>query len=386
MQKVLGMEWLETVVLENTLAVWLTALAVLLGGLLVVLVGHRFIVRPLMRRYSKRREDAAATKAAEALETEDEQATLAVKTVAATAVSDSTRLFERQVRFFLVCLVLFVSAQIPVWSDKLESVVNGLVSVLLVMASVRLLLGVYQFVMSRMMAARKEDAAKVHALRTVNFLVRLFAWVIALILILDNFGVNISTLLAGLGIGGIAIALAAQTVLGDLFSGLVIFFDRPFEVGDFISVGEHAGAVEKIGIKTSRIRSIGGEQIVLPNTDLTSARIRNFKRLQRRRVLFAIGVAYETPIAKLREVPGWIAEIITRQQAATFDRAHFMTYGDSALQFEIVFYIESNDYLVYMDTRQAVNLGIKEKFEAEGIDFAYPTRTVFVKSLNAPSV
>jgi small-conductance mechanosensitive channel len=380
------LKWMQLEVMNNTMAVWLTAAAVLIGGLLVVLLAHRFVLRPILRRFARAREAAAVDKAAatEASAPETMQAPqigLSAGAALSATVSNALDKFERKMRFFLVSLVIYLSFQIPGWGEKLEPVVNGLVSVLLVLASVSLLLGVYQYVMSRMMAAREEDAARVHALRTVNFLVRLAVWVLALVLILDNFGVNVSTLLAGLGIGGIAIALAAQTVLGDLFSGLVIFFDRPFELGDFISVGEHMGSVEKIGIKTSRIRSIGGEQIVLPNTDLTSARIRNFKRLQRRRVVFTVGVAYETPTEKLRQIPGWIAEIISAQETATFDRAHFVTYGDSALQYEIVFFIETSEYLVYMDIRQQVNLDIKEKFESEGIDFAYPTRTVFVKSM-----
>ena len=378
------MKWMQLEFLNNPVSVWLTAAAMLFGGLLVVLLGHRFVIRPILRRFSKTLEEAAASKTGEAMETQAARTVAAVGTSVPNTVAAALENFERKIRLFLVSLIVYLAFQVPDWGEELESIVNGLVSVLLVLASVSLLLGVYQYVMSRAMAARAEDAARVHALRTVNFLVRLAVWVLAVVLILDNFGVNVSTLLAGLGIGGIAIALAAQTVLGDLFSGLVIFFDRPFELGDFISVGEQMGAVEKIGIKTSRIRGIGGEQIILPNTDLTSARIRNFKRLQRRRVVFSVGVAYETPTEKLRHIPEWISAIISEQEMATFDRAHFVTYGDSSLQFEIVFFIESSDYLVYMDTRQNVNMAIKAKFEAEGIEFAYPTRTVFVKMQGEP--
>lgn len=378
--------WMETEFMGNTFAIWLSALGVLVGGLLIVLLGQRFVLQPLLRRYAKRRGAIAATKAVEELQSaQGSDSELVQNTMEATrtdvvqSVSAAAKRFEKQLRFLLVSLVLFAAIGIPEWGDNVAPVLQGLATVLLVLASVLFLLGIYQFVMARFMVSRQEDAGRLQALRTVNFLVRLLVWIIAVVLVLDNFGVNITTLLAGLGIGGIAIALAAQTLLGDLFSGLVIFFDRPFELGDFISVGDLSGSVEHIGVKTTRIRSIGGEQLVLPNTDLTSSRIRNFKRLQRRRVSFRIGVAYETPTKALREIPGWIEQIVCAEKNATFDRAHFTSYSESSLQYEIVFFIESSDYLVYMDTLQAVNLAIKERFEEEGILFAYPTRTVYMK-------
>lgn len=378
--------WMETEFMGNTLATWLSTVSVLVGGLLVVLLGQRFVLQPLLRRYANHRGAVAVKQAEEELRTAQEAGSdpedSAMETVredVIQSVSAAASRFEKQLRFLLVSLVLFAAAQIPEWGDRVAPVLKGLATVLLVLASVLFLLGIYQFVMARFMVSRQEDAGRLQALRTVNFLVRLLVWIIAVVLVLDNFGVNITTLLAGLGIGGIAIALAAQTLLGDLFSGLVIFFDRPFELGDFISVGDLSGSVEHIGVKTTRIRSIGGEQLVLPNTDLTSSRIRNFKRLQRRRVSFRIGVAYETPTKALREIPGWIAQIVCDEKNATFDRAHFTSYSDSSLQYEVVFFIESSDYLVYMDTLQAVNLAIKECFEAEGIQFAYPTRTVYLK-------
>jgi small-conductance mechanosensitive channel len=377
------LKWMQLEVMNNTMAVWLTAAAVLIGGLLVVLLAHRFVLRPILRRFARAREAAAVDKAAatEASAPETTQAPqigISAGAALSATVSNALDKFERKMRFFLVSLVIYLSFQIPGWGEKLEPVVNGLVSVLLVLASVSLLLGVYQYVMSRMMAAREEDAARVHALRTVNFLVRLAVWVLALVLILDNFGVNVSTLLAGLGIGGIAIALAAQPVLGALFSGLGSFFDA-FELGDFISVASTWVPWRKSASRHPA--SAHRRRADCPaNTDLTSAASGTSSGCSAA-VVFTVGVAYETPTEKLRQIPGWIAEIISAQETATFDRAHFVTYGDSALQYEIVFFIETSEYLVYMDIRQQVNLDIKEKFESEGIDFAYPTRTVFVKSM-----
>ena len=185
-----------------------------------------------------------------------------------------------------------------------------------------------------------------------------------------------------LGIGGIAIALAAQAILGDLFSYFVIFFDRPFEVGDFILVGDKVGVVEYTGIKTTRIRALGGEQLVFSNTDLTNSRIHNFKQMERRRVVFKLGVIDQTKAEQLEEVTKIVREVIEQQPDASFDRGHFASYGDFSLNFEFVYYVTGGDYVKYMDTQQAINLEIYRAFEQRGIEFAYPTQTVFVSKTN----
>ncbi len=222
------------------------------------------------------------------------------------------------------------------------------------------------------------DSSQNTAYRGILTILKLVVWVLALVVLLDNFGVKISALVAGLGIGGLALAFAAQKVLGDLFSYFSIFFDRPFEIGDFVIVGEFQGTVEHIGIKSTRIRSLGGEQLIFANTDLTNSRLRNYKRMINRRVVFKIGVTYGTPAAKVKEIPAMVAEIIKGISGAIFDRAHFASYGDFSLNFEIVYYVEGGDYLKYMDIQQAINLAIKEAFAKKKIDFAYPTQTLFV--------
>jgi small-conductance mechanosensitive channel len=209
-------------------------------------------------------------------------------------------------------------------------------------------------------------------------IIRLAVWGLAAVLLLDNYGVKISALVAGLGIGGLAVAFAAQKVLGDLFSYFSIFFDRPFEIGDFIVVGEFTGTVEHIGIKSTRVRSLSGEQLIFANNDLTNSRLRNYKRMTNRRAVFRIGVTYGTPAAKVREIPAMIEKIIRDLPGAIFDRAHFAAYGDYALQFEIVYYVEGGDYLKYMEIQQQINLSIMEAFSREKIEFAYPTQTVYV--------
>ncbi|PIU18673.1 MAG: mechanosensitive ion channel protein MscS [Elusimicrobia bacterium CG08_land_8_20_14_0_20_44_26] len=208
--------------------------------------------------------------------------------------------------------------------------------------------------------------------------VKFIVWSVAGLFLLDNLGFKVSTILAGMGIGGIAIALAAQTVLGDLFSYFAIFFDRPFGVGDFIVVGDMMGVVESIGIKTTRIKSLSGEQLILSNNDITSSRLRNYKMMERRRVVFKIGVTYETPVQKLKEIPAVIEEIIKGIEGTAFDRAHFASYGAFSLDFEIVYYIIGGDYNKYMDIQQNINFSIKEEFEKRKIDFAYPTQIVYI--------
>ncbi|MBW2686853.1 MAG: mechanosensitive ion channel family protein, partial [Deltaproteobacteria bacterium] len=204
-------------------------------------------------------------------------------------------------------------------------------------------------------------------------------WALVLLLILDNLGVDVTALVAGLGIGGIAIALAVQNVLSDLFASLSIVLDKPFIPGDFVVVGDMAGSVEHIGIKTTRIRSISGEQLIFSNADLLGSRIRNFGRMRERRVVFSLGVTYQTPADKLEGIPGMIRESIEAQDQVRFDRSHFASYGDSALNFETVYYVGSSDYATHMDILQAVNLAIYRKFASEGIEFAYPTQTLFVE-------
>ncbi|MDR3370769.1 mechanosensitive ion channel family protein [Rhodoferax sp.] len=214
----------------------------------------------------------------------------------------------------------------------------------------------------------------------LSFLGRMALWSLAVLLILDNLGLNVSALIASLGIGGIAVALAVQNILGDLFASLSIAIDKPFVIGDFIIVDDLMGTVEHVGLKTSRIRSLGGEQIIFSNNDLLKSRIRNYKRMQERRVVFAIGVTYDTAEAQLELIPGMIRQAIEAQPAARFDRAHFKGFGAFSLDFEAVYYVRESDYNVYMDAQQAINLQLVREFAAHGIGFAFPTQTLHIAS------
>jgi small-conductance mechanosensitive channel len=212
----------------------------------------------------------------------------------------------------------------------------------------------------------------------LKLIINIVIWFVGLAFLFDNLGYDLTAIIAGLGIGGIAIALAAQNILGDLFNYFVIFFDKPFEVGDFVVVDDKNGVIEHIGIKTTRIKTLSGEQLVFANSDLTSSRIHNFKRMQQRRVLFKIGVTYSTPLDKLTQIPSVIKEIVLEQDPVRFDRVHFQSYGDSSLTYEIVYYVLSSEYNTYMDIQQAINLRIYEEFQKMEVSFAFPSRTLYL--------
>lgn len=227
--------------------------------------------------------------------------------------------------------------------------------------------------------SQKRNAARVTTLRAAGFIIKLVLAVIAAVVILDNIpGVEITALIASLGITGIAVALAVQNILSDLFASLSIVLDKPFVIGDFIIVDTHMGTVENIGLKTTRLRSLSGEQLVFSNNDLLKSRVRNFKRMAERRVVFSLGVTYQTPPDKLKQILATIRQIIESQEMTRFDRAHFQGFADSALTLEVVYYVLDPDYNRYMDIQQAINLAILQSFAEEGLEFAYPTRTLYL--------
>ncbi|NJN17119.1 MAG: mechanosensitive ion channel family protein [Oscillochloris sp.] len=227
------------------------------------------------------------------------------------------------------------------------------------------------------------NAGAVSTVRILSFVARVVLYSVLLLLALDNIpGVEITSLIAGLGIGGIAVALAVQNILSDIFASLTITLDKPFVLGDFIIVGDYLGTVEQIGIKTTRLRSLSGEQLIFANSDLLNSRIRNFQRMQERRIVFSVGVLYETPAARLRIIPQILRDAVEAQEQVRFDRAHFRTFADFSLDFEVVYYVLSSDYNLYMDIQQAINLMIFDRFEAEQIGFAYPTQQLYVSGVS----
>ncbi len=234
------------------------------------------------------------------------------------------------------------------------------------------------YIIKRQLKGR-DDAHTRSAMKLLGNIAKGLLWVIGLLLFLSNLGINITSLIAGLGVGGIAIALALQNVLSDLFSSFAIYLDRPFVVGDFIVLGADMGTVEKIGIKTTRIKTLRGEELVVSNQELTTARIQNFKQMRERRITFEFGVVYNTPTEKVKKIPEIIKKIITDVKLTRFDRAHFSKFADSALLFNVVYYINSPEYMDYANAHQEIHLKIKEVFEKEKIEFAYPTQTIILE-------
>jgi len=241
------------------------------------------------------------------------------------------------------------------------------------------------YVSEKRMQKEKAEGGKIDPGTTAVFnlvrtLSKILLWAVGLLLILSNLGIEITSLIAGLGIGGLAIALALQNILTDLFSSFAIYFDKPFEVGDFITVGEHSGTVEQIGIKTTRLRALQGEEIVISNQELTSARIQNLKKMKERRVSFSFGVVYDTSAETLKAIPEMVRKIFdeVKSGGARLDRAHFKTMSDSSLDFDVVYYVPTREYSDYLDIQQELNLKIIEQFKKEKIEFAYPTQTVYV--------
>lgn len=232
-------------------------------------------------------------------------------------------------------------------------------------------------------AQRNEDPDRVTSSAAITFLVRVALWAVVALMVLDNLGVNITTLVASLGIGGIAIALAVQSILGDLFASLSIVLDKPFVVGDFIIVDKMLGTVEKIGLKTTRVRSLGGEQIVFSNNDLLKSRIQNLRRMESRRVVFQFGVSYQTPEAVLRELPAMVKEIVCAQQLVRFDRAHLAGLGAPVFNYEVVYYVDNTDYAVYMDIQQEIYLRILTGLKERGVALALPVQNLHLQRAQA---
>jgi small-conductance mechanosensitive channel len=216
-------------------------------------------------------------------------------------------------------------------------------------------------------------------IKVFSFLIQIIIWLIVLLMALANLGVEITPLIMSLGVGGIAIALALQSILGDLFAAFAMYFDKPFVEGDFIIIGNDMGVVKNIGIKTTRIQTLSGQELSISNSELTNARVNNYKRMEERRVVFKFGVTYDTKTEKLEKAKQIVTEVVKNVKDARLDRVHFFNFGDFSLNFEVVYYVNTNDYNKYMDVQEQINLGIKREFEKEKIEFAYPTQTVYLE-------
>jgi len=285
----------------------------------------------------------------------------------------------------LLPLGLYAAASAVELPPKLDRGIDAIVVVALLLQTALWINCAITTWLSRLIEKRRGvDSEAVTILALLKFMAHVVIWTFALLLILNHLNFNITALVTGLGVGGVAVALAIQNILGDLFASLSIVLDKPFVIGDFIVVGDCMGAVEHIGLKTTRLRSLGGELIVFSNADLLKSRIRNYKRMYERRVEFTINISYDTPLDKLRDIPYMLREAVEAQKQVRFDRSHFKAYGESSLVFEVVYYVLSADFNVYMDIQQAINILIFRRFANEEINFAYPARTLYFRK-NASS-
>jgi len=342
---------LDRVYAGNTLHRWLIAGVVLLAGTLVLLLARRLVVLRMAR--------------------------IAERT--ATDLDDlAVDLVRRTAGFFLFALALFVARHWLELGETASVYVRRAIEVALLLQLGLWALGVVAFAVQRMTRGRdSDDPARTMGLPVLTFVGKVCIWSLVGVLCLQAVGQDINALIAGLGVGGIAIALAAQNILGDLFASITILLDKPFVVGDAIVLGDFQGTVENIGVKTTRLRSVSGEQIIIGNHDLVSSRVRNFKRLTERRQVFTIGITYDTPADKVAALPEILRQIVASVPDTRFDRAHFKSFGDSALLFEVVYFVKKSEFNALMDVQQRINLEIYRRFAAEGIAFAFPTQTVY---------
>lgn len=279
-------------------------------------------------------------------------------------------------------IILYYSLRLLVVGDMFEKGIQMAVVAIATFYVAKLIVLVIDYGFDSYLRRKESSHSLSRSLAGIIRVIKMIIWVLALCFYLDNLGFEISAVIAGLGIGGIAVALAAQAMLGDLFSYFAILFDRPFEVGDFIIVDDYLGTIERIGIKTTRLSSLGGEQLIFSNSNLTSSRIRNYKRMQKRRVVFQFGVTYQTTSEQCKEIPLIVQNIVAKVDHAALDRAHFFKFGDSSLIYEVVYYVDCGDYNLYMDCQQAINFALKSEFEKRAIDFAYPTQTLYVSKIS----
>lgn len=291
-------------------------------------------------------------------------------------------IIKKNLLWINLLISLYVGLHFITVLPHIQKITGALLVILITLITLRVLQGFIKYWFEVHYFKRPDqDVATLSIMKNMLLFVRVGLWVGGALFVLDNLGFNITTAVAGLGIGGMAVALAGQNILSDVFSYFTIFFDKPFEVGDYIVVGDQMGTVDHIGIKTTRVRSLNGEQLVFGNSDLIKSCIRNFKKMDSRRMCVEIGVTYETPLPKLKKIPGIIRGILEATENITADRVYFKAFGDFSLNFEYVYFVNSREYNDYVQAHQHINYRLFEAFAGEGIDFAYPTQTLHFKRI-----
>jgi len=338
---------LDRILVRNPISDWLIAVCGGLGFVLVVFAVQRAIIRRLSNseRPKATRMDRALINAVE-----------------------STKLW------LIVFVAVYFASQYLDLGKKVEARLDHVITVA-ILVQIGLWIGALLdfWVASSRMRAEQGNLAAATSLAALNFIGKLLLWLVMLLFILDNLGINVTALVASLGIGGIAVALAVQNILGDLFASLSIVIDKPFVIGDAIVVDSYSGTVEHVGLKTTRVRADTGEQLIFSNSDLLKARLRNYKRMYERRVLLTLDVEFSTPPEVIEAIPGLLREIIAAQPKTRVERAHLKALVGGAYQFELVYWMVDPAFALYMDTRQRVLIAIVRRFEADGIRFSFPS-------------
>ena len=353
------LDWLDHPLLGEPVRDWLMALALAAAILLVLALIKRLSVNRL--------------------------AALAARTE--TEVDDFLVEVMRRTRWLLVLLPVLYLATLSLDVPSVRTVLRtAAILAFLLQLALWSLVAINFWVESARRKRLEADAASATMIGAFSFLGKVVLWTVIVLVALDNLGVNVTALIAGLGVGGVAVALALQNILGDLLASLSIVLDKPFVIGDSIQIDNFNGTVESIGLKTTHLRSVSGEQIVISNGDLLRSRIRNHKRMGERRVLIHFGVVYRTPPDKLAKIPEIVRGLIEKREQVRFDRAHLMRLGESSLDFEVVYFVLSADYALHMDLQQEILLGLLRRLEEEGIALAYPSRTLFFERTEKPDV
>ncbi|MFD2602692.1 mechanosensitive ion channel family protein [Flavobacterium suzhouense] len=352
-------EFLDNIFLGNTIYNWLMVIAIIVITFIALKIFKHYIFRRLKKW-------AASTS------TTWDEFLLGI--------------IEKSVFPLLYITTVYFSIQTLNLPEKLSNVLHVAYMMAITFYIIKIVIAAFKKFVFSFIQRDEDSESKEKQAGGLIAIVNIIIWILGIVFLIDNMGYNVTTIIAGLGVGGIAIALAAQAVLGDLFSYFVIFFDRPFEIGDFVVIDNDNGVIEYIGIKTTRIRTLNGEQLICSNTDLTNSRLHNFKRMQRRRIVFSLGVTYQTTATQLAQIPELVKNIILNTSNVSYDRGHFSGFGDFSLNFEFVYYVEAPDYNVYMDSQQEIFLNIFKSFEKEGVEFAYPTQTIQIDGLQKENV
>jgi small-conductance mechanosensitive channel len=343
------MPWWEQIIGGNTLLNWIIAIGIIVVSWMVIRIA-RVVLLKRFKDYSSRTR---------------------------TTLDDFiVHLSEGALLPALYLGALYLGISYLTLSAKVNRLLHVAVLVVITFIIIRTITSALNYLINNALGNDAEDVEKKRQARGIILIINIVLWIIGLVFLINNLGYNITSVVTGLGIGGVAIALASQAILGDLFNYFVIFFDKPFEVGDFIIVDDKMGSIEYIGVKSTRIRTLSGEQLICSNTNLVNARIHNYKRMEKRRVVFNFNIVYNTLPEKVANIPGMIKEIILAQETTVFDRAHFSAFGQFSLTFEVVYYVLSADYNLYMDRQQAIYLAILNAFKKENISFALPTQTL----------